>query len=862
MNLHRNWLVAAAVAAALLSSRIMAAEAVEDTDAAVDAATADENALSEVIVTGTRQSGIKAIDSAAPVQVIGSDDIARTATTPDLISTLANLVPSLDVSTSGGDLSNLTLQAALRYLSPNDTLVLINGKRRHTTSNIAVGASGEFTGGAGADLNFIPADAIDHVEVLTDGAAAQYGSDAIAGVINIILKKGYEGGNLNASYGGYQDGGGKTDDVSGNVGLQPYDGAYFNLTGEFRNHGHTVRSEPLDYTLPAAFTPGAPGTLLTPIAGLYPAAGLKPIDSNALNASGQPVLNLIAGDAQYQIKLAAFNSGFRLDNDVEFYSFGTWGQKDAEAFENYRLPHIAAYTLAGGAAQYLYPYGFDPIEAIQETDYGLTGGLRGVLAGWNWDLSSTYGRDFSDFYTEDSANTAEYAATGYTPLNFYDGSFKATQWTNNLDLDHEFEVGLAGPLNVALGAEQRRDTYDISAGIPLSYQLGGGASFAGFSPTDAGFHSRTNAAGYVDLAATVIGNLRVDIAGRYENYSDFGAAKSGKLTARYDFTPAFALRGTVSNGFRAPTVAEEYYTKTSTSPTSTGVQLGSDSPAAALFGLGNLKPETSVNYSIGAVFTPVQDLTGTLDLYHINLDHRIVSTQSFYALLNGIAQPSDALVTSALNTNGNQLNPAITTTSVNFFTNGVDTSTQGADLVLDYATDFDRLGHVDWSAKINYNDTTITSVRPTPAPLTAQGLTVLNVQSFTGLTSAQPKYDINLGTLWTYSKLTVNLHEIIHDTTTVVSSDDGATTPGKITYFTSHSGIIPITDIDIGYDFLKSLKLSIGAVDAFNRYPDKLAPGLLAAYQKGGYSFAATQYATSPIGANGGYYYVKATYTF
>jgi iron complex outermembrane receptor protein len=862
MNLHRNGLVAAAVAAALLSSRIMAADAVVVTDVAVDAATTDENALSEVIVTGTRQSGIKAIDSAAPIQVIGSDDIAKTATTPDLISTLANLVPALDVSTSGGDLSNLTLQAALRYLSPNDTLVLINGKRRHTTSNIAVGASGEFTGGAGADLNFIPADAIDHVEVLTDGAAAQYGSDAIAGVINIILKKGYDGGNLNASYGGYQDGGGKTDDVSGNIGFQPYDGSYFNLTGEFRNHGHSVRSEPLDYTLPAAFNAGAPGTLLTPIAGLYPAAGLKPIDSNALNAVGQPVLNLIAGDAEYQIKLAEFNSGFKLDNDVEFYSFGTWGQKSAGAYENYRLPHIAAYTPAGGPTQYLYPYGFDPIEAIQETDYGLTGGLRGVAAGWNWDVSSTYGRDFSNFYTEDSANTAQFADTGYTPTNFYDGSFKATQWTNNLDLDHEFEVGLAGPLNVALGAEQRRDTYDIGAGIPLSYQLGGGASFAGFSPTDAGFHSRTNAAGYFDLAATVVGNLRLDVAGRYEDYSDFGAAKSGKLTARYDFTPAFALRGTVSNGFRAPTVAEEYYTKTSTSPTSTGVQLGSDSPAAALFGLGNLKPETSVNYSVGAVFTPVQDFTGTLDLYHINLDHRIVSTQSFYALLNGIAQPSDALVTSALNTNGNQLNPAITTTSVNFFTNGVDTSTQGADLVLDYVTDFDRFGHVDWSAKINYNDTTITAVRPTPAALTAQGLTVLNVQSFTGLTSAQPKYDINLGTLWTYNRLTVNLHEIIHDTTTVVSSDDGATTPGTITYFTSHSGVIPITDIDIGYDFLKSLKLSVGAVDAFNRYPDKLAPGLLAAYQKGGYSFAATQYATSPIGTNGGYYYVKATYSF
>jgi iron complex outermembrane receptor protein len=292
------------------------------------------------------------------------------------------------------------------------------------------------------------------------------------------------------------------------------------------------------------------------------------------------------------------------------------------------------------------------------------------------------------------------------------------------------------------------------------------------------------------------------------------------------------------------------------------VQLGADAPAAQLFGLGNLQPETSVNYSIGVVFTPTPVFTTTLDLYHINLDHRIVSTESFYALLNGIAQPSSTLVTEALNTNGNQLNPTITTTSVNFFTNGVDTSTQGADLVLDYATDFGRLGKVDWSVNANYNDTTITGVRATPPQLVSQDLTILNVQGFTGITSSQPKYNVNLGALWTYDRLTVNLVEVIHDTTTNVDSDDGATTPGKITYFTAYSGVIPITDIDIGYDVLKSVKLSVGAVDLFNRYPDKLPAGLLAAYQKGGYSFAASQYASGPLGINGGYYYVKATYTF
>lgn len=873
MNVHRNSLVAAALAAALLAPSAWAQDAgtgatgttalttaptagtttlaSAGTDAAVAASESPSDSLQSVIVTGTRQTGIKALDSSAPVQVVSSDQLARTPSTPDLIQTLATVAPSLDTTTGGGgDLSNLTLQAALRGLSPNDTLVLVDGKRRHTTANIGIAATGEFTGGAGADLNFIPVAAIDHIEVLTDGAAAQYGSDAIAGVINIILKKDYQGGNLQGSYGGYQDGGGKTDDVTGNIGFQPYEGAYLNFTGEFRNHGYTVRDEPLDYILNPSST-----------SGLYPVAGLKPIDSNVLNAPGWPILNRIGGDAEYNLKLAEFNSGFQLGEDVQFYSFGTYGQKSSNSIQNYRLPHIAAYDdTAIGQIEYQYPFGFTPLEAINETDYGITGGFRGAAAGWNWDLSSTYGRDYNDFYTLDTSNTYEYSLTGYSPTSFYDGSFKTTQWTNNLDLDREFDIGLAGPLNIALGGEFRRDAYTIGAGIPWSYEEGGAAAFQGFSPTDAGGHSRTNEAGYIDFAARVIGGLRLDLAGRYEHYSDFGDARSGKLTARYDFSPAFAVRGTVSNGFRAPTVAEEYYTKSSTSPTSTGVTLASDSPAAALFGLGKLQPETSVNYSFGVVFNPVERLTGSLDVYQINLDHRIVSTTTLYYLLNGVEV--SPLVGQAISANGNQLNPTFTSVSVSLFTNGVDTSTQGADLVLDYLSDLDRHGTVDWFVNSNFNKTIITGVRATPPQLASQGLTILDTSSFAGLSSGLPRYNINFGAQWSLDRLTINIREVIHDTTSALESDDGATTPGKITYYLVQSGIIPITDIDIGYDVLKSVKLSVGAVNVFNRYPDKLSAGLLAAYQSAGYPFAATQYTASPIGINGGYYYVKAAYSF
>jgi iron complex outermembrane receptor protein len=835
---------ALALATTLLGARTFAAALPAEPEVASGD---DTDPVQSIIVTGTRQSDIKAIDSSAPVQVVAAEELQKTPSTPDLIQTLAAVVPSLDTTRFGGDLSNLTLQAALRSLSPNDTLILINGRRRHTTSNIGIAASGEFAGGAGSDLNFIPANAIDHIEVLTDGAAAQYGSDAIAGVINIILKKGYEGGNLQASYGAYQDGGGVTDDVNGNIGFRPSDGAYLNLTGEFRNHGHTVRSEPLDY--------------ITNPTGTYPVAGLKPIDSNVLNAPGWPVLNRISGDAQYNLKIASFNSGFKLNEGTQFYAFGTYGKKTASSIQNYRLPHIAAYTdPATGQTRYQYPYGFSPLIATDETDYGITGGLKGVLAGWNWDLSSTYGRDFNDFYTRNSTNTVLYSRTGYSPTDFHDGSFKATQWTNNVDIDREFDVGLAGPLNVAFGGEYRRDAYVIGAGIPASYQLGGSAAFQGFGPLDAGGHSRTNSAGYIDLAAKVIGGLRLNIAGRFEHYSDFGDAKSGKLTARYDFTAGVAVRGTVSNGFRAPTVAEEYYTKSSTSPTSTGVNLAPNSPAAALFGLGGLQPETSTNYSLGLVFNPAPQFTSTLDLYQINLAHRIVNSGTLYAELNGVS--ISPLVGQAIALNGNQLNPALTTVSVNLFVNGVDSRTRGADLALDYVSDAGRFGKVDWSAKANYNKTTITGVRGTPAVLTAQGLKLLDPSAFAGLSDSQPHYNVNLGAVWSYERLAVNLREIIHDTTTTVTGDNGATKAGTVTYYTSHSGVIPTTDIDVSYAASSAVTLSGGAQNVFNRYPDRLNAGLLAAYQKQGYPFAATQYTSGPLGINGGFYYLKATYTF
>ncbi len=361
-------MICAAAAVPTLSAR--AADAAADTD----------TALNEIIVTGSRVTGIRAADSPAPIQIVSAQALVSSGA-PDLMSALATLVPSLQMQAFGFDMAGQTLQARLRGISPNDVLVLINGKRRHTTANLAVDVGSPFQGGAGVDLNFIPLDAIDHVEVLTDGAAAQYGSDAIAGVVNIILKTNNSGGTVAGTYGQYGNaGGGRTEDVSGNAGFEAGPGGFFNITGDFRDHGHS--------------NVGAIDPRLLPqnLATTYPNDG-------AVNAPGFPYLNRISGDAAVQQKIALLNSGFNFDNGMEFYLFGTYGHKDAASYENWRVPSKAAYTdpnpvtNPGGVTIYPFPYGFNPQESSDEDDYQGNIGLKGTLAAWDWDIATGYGGD-------------------------------------------------------------------------------------------------------------------------------------------------------------------------------------------------------------------------------------------------------------------------------------------------------------------------------------------------------------------------------------------------------------------------------------------------------------------------------------
>ena len=794
-------------------------KAVEAADAAVVAPAGAAGGI--VIVTGTRATGMKAENSASPIQVLDASALARTGQ-PDLMQALAQNLPSFNAQAFGGDMANMTLSARLRGLSPNNTLVLVNGKRRHGTSNLAV-LGGAFQGGAAADLNFIPVAAIDHIEVLQDGAAAQYGTDAIAGVINIILKSNYRGGVAGVTGGGFKDGGGRTGDASANIGLAPFPTAYLSLTAESKYHGFTNRGG-IDPRVIDPATLAAQPTLLA--------------------APGYPYLNKISGDAQYRQHVLAANFGFELGNDAEFYSFATYGKKNARAYENYRMPNRLPQ---------IYPNGFSPLETFDEVDYAFTAGAKGTLAGgWRWDLASTYGKDVSKLGVATSANISLYTDTGATPQTFAAGQFKASQWTTNFDVSRDLALGWATPVVLAMGLEHRRDSYEIVAGDAASRYKEGAQSFPGFSLTDAGKHARSNDAAYINFSGQPVKDLTVDLAARFEHFSDFGNARVGKLTTRYDFTPAVALRGTYSNGFRAPTLAEQFYSATNVSPRSAFVQLAPNSAGAKLVGIDGLKPEASTNISAGIVLNPSASVSVTLDAYQISIRDRIVGSGSLYGSGGSVNSPA---VIAAIRANGNVLDPTVVQTGINIFSNAVNTRSRGLEFVATLASSYGAYGKVDWSAAANYNKVEVTKINQAPLQLRPQ--TLLDATAISHIETASPKMRVNLGALWRSGDWTVNLREAYYGTSSEMGSSDGA-----VYYQTTIKGRV-LTDLEVSYRASIALTLSIGANNLFNKYPDMVNGTLLAEQRANLDNSAVTVYPSfSPFGINGGYYYVRAGLKF
>jgi iron complex outermembrane receptor protein len=403
-----------------------------------------------------------------------------------------------------------------------------------------------------------------------------------------------------------------------------------------------------------------------------------------------------------------------------------------------------------------------------------------------------------------------------------------------------------------MGAEYRKDKYEIGAGDAASRYKEGGQSFPGFALTDAGKHDRSNYAVYVDLASSPIAKLQIDVAARYEHFSDFGNTSVGKLTSRYDFTPAVALRGTVSTGFRAPTLAEQYYSATNVGPSTAFVQLPPNAPAAKLVGVDGLKPEKSTNFSIGMVLKPAPKVTLTVDAYQIEIKDRIVGSGTLYGTGGAVNSPA---VRAAIVANGNVLDPVVTDTGINIFSNAVSTRNQGLDFVASYASDLGTAGKVDWTAAANFNKVKVTKVNLAPAQLLPQSL--LDKTAISDLEDASPKWRLNLGALWRMGAWTVNLRETIYGTSSEDQSPDGGT------YYKTTIKTTAITDLDVSYQISKGLSLTVGANNLFNTYPDKMNKDLVTAWRADLNNSAVQKYPSfSPFGINGGYYYAKANLTF
>ncbi len=844
-----------------------------------------------VIVTGTRVQGMTAADSAAPITVLGTDALQHGVGTTDLRQALGDTVPSFSAQQFANDTAEFSLSAALRGVSPNDTLVLVNGKRRHYSANLHVDGGGYASGSSSADISLIPEAAIDHVEVLLDGAAAQYGTDAIAGVVNIILKKKSSGGQFAVTAGQDYAGTGQTYDLSYNMGLPLFDKGFANVTLEkqYHNYTHLGGADPryIDgFGQPVragtiGTVPNAAGIIACSAGNCIPATG----PYAASGSNNYPRANLIDGDGEYQLSIATVNTGYDFSDVVSLYGLGTIAHRFGKTWQNVRLqnqviaspgsdqacsaanpqgyntaqtasgapacaigvsttgsPTGAGVAILTGSAAgtpgvkstgqiissgqagtlftpgelVMYPQNMEPQEALSEEDYQYNLGLKFDVLGWSVDANTGYGKEIDKVSTIHSGNRSLFIDTHTSPTDFYDGAFTASQFIGTLDATHSYNVGMASPLSVAVGVEAREDTYRIDSGKSASYYKEGPQSFPGFAPASAGSHSRKNYAGYVDFALSPIEQLQLDVAGRAEHFTDFGDTQIGKITARYDFNSQLALRGTISTGFRAPTLAEEFYTAVNVSPTSATVQLPANSAAAQVLGLGSLKPEISTQYSIGIVAHPLSDLAITVDAYSLTLGNRIVASSTVTSAGGSINTP---LVTQAILADGVSLDPTATQQGVTAFLNGINSLTQGVDLTVNYPTDFDNYGLVDWTLAANYNVNTVERIAPPPQILlnSNPSASFFTYQSVFNFNHQTPTEKVGLTANWSLDEFGATLRETYYGPQHSYTSPNAG---GELIPF-NQAGV-GLTDAELRYNLTDALQFAIGGNNVFGIKPDTI----------------------------------------
>ena len=759
----------------------------------------ETKAMEMIIVTGTKVQNRTVAESLSPIDIITPEALQATGAA-QLTAALSRAVPSLNFpNPSLTDGTDAVRPVQLRGLSPDQTLVLVNGKRWHTSALVNVNGS-QGRGSAPFDLNQIPLSAVERVEVLRDGASAQYGSDAIAGVVNIVLKSGSEHGSASLQTGEYSAGDGAQLLAGGDGGFKLGDGGWIHFAAQYNSNDWSNRAGPY---------------LGTP-------------------SASQPPLGVVAqryGDPQIEQPEFSFNGQYKLSDAATLYAFG--GARNLNSTSN-------GFFRAAGASNNIlsiYPNGYLPLELVHAQDRQGVAGLRGTVAdGWHYDLSADYGYSRIAIDTAHSLNTS----IGPTsPTYFFDGILQSEQGALNADLSKDVTFGfLPNAVTVAFGGEYRHENYSVSAGDPASYFGTGAQVYPGFTPNDAGSHSRHSYAAYFDLETNFTDKLSAGLAGRYEDYSDFGSALSGKLSARYQIVDAVAVRATASNGFRAPSLAQEYFSSTATNLVSTpsGNQLQQvrtfpvSDPAAIALGAEPLKAEKSRNYSVGLVLQPTDAFSETIDAYQITVDHRIVLSGN----LTGTA------VSNYLQANGY---PGVQ--GGRYFTNAVNTRTRGVDAVANYRLDLDSAGTLNLSLAANHNKTDVLYIQPNPAILQQNGLVLARVtrDEVGRITLGSPKDKYVFGADWSFWNLTLHGDVTRYGDVTVLNASNAALDQ---TY-----GAKWLLNVSGTYH-LDRWDFTLGADNVTNVYPDAT---IYANSQSGQLPYS--NY--SPFGFNGAFVYGKAT---
>ena len=791
ISISRVCAIVAGLASAATCAAAMAAEEIE-----------------RLVVVGSRAEPRTITDSAAPVDVITSARIARTGIT-ETARLIQTLIPSFNFSVSTiSDGTDAVRPATLRGLYPDQVLVLINGKRRHNSALVHINGS-VGRGSAGTDLNAIPTSAIERIEVLRDGASAQYGSDAIAGIINIVLKRGTETTDVYTYFGETYAGDGAQRRYSLNTGLDLANGGFFHLAVERRDRNRTNRAgdDPrCQYSNPPL-----------------------PCDTSIGDEATFDRKNHRFGDAESDNDYLFFNSELPL-GEVTLYAFGGMSRRDTKAAGFYRR------AIDSRNRPNIYEHGFLPFINTDVDDDSITFGARAQLGAWDVDAGVTHGRNTFEFRITNSLNVS---LGDDSPTAADAGELVFEQTTFNLDAARQIELGLAAPLHLAAGYEYRRDGYEINAGEEASWIDGGAPAanqpstrtvlpgtpgiqvFPGFRPGNEADENRHNHAFYVDTEIEPFERLRIGAALRYEDYSDFGSDLNGKLSARYELSERLALRGTISSGFRAPGLAQTHLDNISTQfnfDSDTNMNVGkevlttrNDGDFARALGVKALKEENSASLSFGFVARPFDRLTLSADAYAIKIRDRIVLSNR---IKGGQIRNDAALRTRVGDVLMRDYGIANIddTLEFQFFTNAIDTLTRGVDVVAEYAHPFDDGTTLDLSAAVNFNDAEV-SGDPAPPPGLEADAELFNDAEAAYLESGHPSQSHHF---------TARYQRGDHDLTLRLNRYGSVTS--KQDRVRQTYGARWLADVEYTYHFNDRFDWSVGANNLLDTRPERNVP--------------------------------------